>query len=130
MDKLKQLVLQLFKFGISGIICFIIDYICLYLFSHLFNYLISAAIAYIISTIFNYLLSIHYVFNSKENSKIKEIIIFILLSIIGLFLTEFCMYLFTDICNFYYMLSKIFSTATVMIFNFVTRKIFLEKNLL
>lgn len=126
-SKLKRLIYQVFKFCMVGGICSLIDYVCLYVLAHIFNYLTAAAISYIISTVINYVLSMRYVFVSKNDSKTKEMTIFMVLSLIGLVATELCMYVFTDIFKCHYMISKIFSIAIVMIFNFVTRKIFLEK---
>ncbi|MGG7171764.1 hypothetical protein ACQPV1_00365 [Clostridium neonatale] len=37
------------------------------------------------------------------------------------------MRIMVDILNVYYMISKIFATCIVMIWNFISRKIFLEK---
>ena len=46
--------------------------------------------------------------------------------ILGLLLTELLMWLLSDKLGVHYMLSKIVVTGIVMVFNFVTRKIFLE----
>ena len=119
------------KFGVVGGIAFIIDYICLIISKEIFglSVLLSAAIAFIISVIFNYILSIKWVFNvNKEIDQKKNFIIFIVLSIIGLILTEIIMWFGTDIIKISYLIVKIFATAIVMIFNFITRKIFLERN--
>ena len=48
-------------------------------------------------------------------------------SIIGLGLNDLFVWLITDICHVYYMISKVIATVFVMIFNFVTRKKFLEQ---
>lgn len=119
------------KFGVVGGIAFIIDYIYLIISKEIFglSVLLSAAIAFIISVIFNYILSIKWVFNvNKEIDQKKNFIIFIVLSIIGLILTEIIMLFGTDIIKISYLIVKIFATAIVMIFNFITRKIFLERN--
>lgn len=119
------------KFGVVGGIAFIIDYICLIISKEIFglSVLLSAAIAFIISVIFNYILSIKWVFNvNKEIDQKKNFIIFIVLSIIGLILTEIIMWFGTDIIKISYLIVKIFATAIVMVFNFITRKIFLERN--
>ena len=47
-------------------------------------------------------------------------------SIIGLILTEVIMFIGTDIININYLIVKIVATAIVMVFNFITRKMFLE----
>ena len=51
---------------------------------------------------------------------------FIILSIVGLILTEIIMWFGTDILKIHYLIVKIVATAIVMVFNFVTRKMFLE----
>ena len=93
------------------------------------TYLVSCALSFIVSTIVNYILSMRFVFESKENvNKTVEFILFVIMSTIGLGLTELLMFLAVDKLNIYYMISKIVVTGIVMIYNFVTRKIFLEKH--
>ncbi len=130
-NKLKnnKLFNQILKFGVVGGIAFVIDYITLIVCKEIFNInvLLSAAIAFTVSVIFNYILSIKWVFdvNKDKNSK-KNFIIFIIFSIIGLGLTELIMWFGTDIIKINYLIVKIIATGIVMIFNFITRKIFLE----
>ena len=57
----------------------------------------------------------------------KEFIVFVLLSIVGLGVNELCMWLGTDLMGIHYMITKIGATAIVMVYNFVTRKMFIEK---
>ena len=91
------------------------------------NVLVSAAIAFTVSVIFNYILSIKWVFDvDKSKSEKKNFVIFIVFSIIGLLLTELIMWVGTDILKVNYLLVKIIATAIVMVFNFITRKLFLE----
>lgn len=126
-----KLLKQLFGFGIVGIICFIIDYGLMIILTEVvgLTYLVSCALSFIISTIVNYILSMRYVFESKENvNKTAEFILFVIMSTIGLGLTELLMFLAVGKLNIYYMISKIVVTGIVMIYNFVTRKIFMEKH--
>ena len=127
---MKKIIKQLFKFGLVGGICFLIDYSILYICTDIFkiHYLISSVISFTISTIFNYILSIKWVFNLKENrNSKKDFVNFIVFSVIGLILNQIIMWFGVDILNIYYMITKIISTCIVMCFNFITRKIFLEK---
>ncbi len=127
----KQLFIQIFRFVIVGGLAFIIDYITLIFFKEIIglSLLSSAAIAFITSVIFNYIMSIKWVFDvDEEKSAKKNFIIFIVLSIIGLAITELIMYIGSDKLSINYLIVKIFATAIVMVFNFITRKIFLEKN--
>ena len=90
-------------------------------------YLISTTVGFIVSVIFNYFASMRYVFVHKEGlSRQKEFIIFIVLSVIGLILNDVLMWLFVDLITIDYRISKIGVTALVMVYNFITRKIFLD----
>lgn len=128
---MKKLFNQLIKFGVVGVIAFIIDYGIMVLLTEVFNIqsLISAAISFTISVIFNYIASIKWVFdvNKEKNNKAKELIIFIILSVIGLGINELIMWIMDKNFGIYYMISKIIATIVVMCYNFVTRKLFLEK---
>lgn len=126
---MRKLIEQIMKFGVVGFLCFFIDYGLMILFTEAFhiNYLISAALSFSISTIVNYSLSMRYVFKSKKDAnKINEFILFVVLSVIGLGVNEAAMWIAVEGLGIHYMISKIGATAVVMVFNFVTRKIFLE----
>ena len=128
-EKSEKLLLQIFKFIMVGGLAFVIDYLTLILCKEVFNLnvLVSAAIAFTVSVIFNYILSIKWVFDvDKSKSEKKNFIIFIVFSIIGLLLIELIMWIGTDILKVNYLLVKIIATAIVMVFNFITRKLFLE----
>lgn len=126
-----SLMRQLLKFGIVGVICFGIDYGLMILLIELsgLDYLLSSGISFGASVVVNYFLSMRFVFTSKEkNSKVKEFVIFVVLSVMGLLLTVVLMRLSVENLGFHYMQSKIVITGIVMAFNFVTRKVFLEQN--
>lgn len=128
--KTQKILIQIFRFGIVGVIAFIIDYATLILCKEVFglSVLLSAAIAFTVSVVINYILSVAWVFDvDKEKDKRKNFIIFIIFSIIGLGLTELIMWIGTDLMHINYLIVKIIATIIVMVFNFITRKIFLEK---
>nr|WP_288645596.1 GtrA family protein [uncultured Mediterraneibacter sp.] len=127
---MKKLIAQVLKFGVVGGTAFLIDYSIMIALTEFFgiNYLISSGISFVVSVIYNYILSVHWVFDvDKNGNKKKEFVVFILLSVIGLGLNQLLMWIFVSKVHVFYMLSKIFVTAIVMIYNFVTRKFFLEK---
>ena len=125
----KNLMRQIIRFGIIGGIAFLIDYVVLYMCKEWLglHVLLSAGISFTISVIFNYIASVKWVFDvDKEKDPKKNFIIFIVLSIVGLIITEIIMWFGTDILHIHYLIVKIIATAIVMVFNFVTRKMFLE----
>lgn len=127
---MKKLILQMVKFGAVGFLCFFIDYGIMLLLTELagVNYLISCSISFSVSVIVNYLLSMHFVFAAKANMKKRtQFVIFVILSVIGLGLNQLFMWLFVDLAHIPYQIAKLAVTAIVMLFNFVTRKVFLEE---
>ena len=128
-EKTEKLFLQIFKFVMVGGLAFIIDYVTLIICTEIFKFpiLLGSAIAFSLSVIVNYILSVKWVFDVDENkSKSKNFIIFIIFSVIGLILTEIIMWLGVDIIKISYLIVKIIATLLVMVFNFITRKLFLE----
>ena len=102
---MKKLIDQIMRFGIVGVLAFFIDYGVMVALTELFGvyYLLSACISFTVSVIFNYVCSMKFVFTRREDiSLAREFVTFVLLSII-------------------------FATAVVMVWNFVSRKIWLEK---
>ena len=125
----KKLFQQIFKFAIVGGLAFLIDYCLLFILTEFINihYLISSIISFIVSLIFNYVLSIKWVFDVTKKQTYKEIIVFVILSVIGLGINQLIMYVGVDKLSIHYMIIKLLATVIVMIWNFITRKIFIEK---
>ena len=130
-EKIKnnKLMMQILKFGIVGGTSFIIDYGIFTILSQLLHvhYLISSILSFSISVIYNYILSIKWVFDVNKKQGIKEFITFIILSVIGLIINSIILYISVDLMHIHEMISKIIATALVMVYNFITRKIFIEK---
>lgn len=117
------------KFGAVGIIAFVIDYGLLAFCTEILhiNYLVSATIGFTVSVIFNYIASMRYVFTHKEGlSRSKEFVIFVILSVIGLIINNALLWAGVELLGIHYLIVKIGATAVVTIWNFVTRKIFLD----
>lgn len=126
---MKKLIAQFMKFGIVGVIAFVIDYGVMIFLTEVFGvpYLISTTISFVVSVIFNYFASMRFVFKRKDDmSRRREFTIFIVLSVCGLGINDLLMWLMVDSLYIDYRLSKIVVTVVVAVWNFVTRKIFLE----
>ena len=127
--KHEKLFIQIFKFAIVGGIATIIDFVFLYLFREFLHFpvILANTLSFCISVIYNYIASVRWVFDvNKEKNAKRQFVIFIVFSVIGLLLNDLIMWLSVDFLNIYYLLAKIIATFIVMIFNFVTRKLFLE----
>ena len=126
---MKKLIIQLIKFGIVGVVATVIDFGVLMLLTEMLHIdvLVSSAVAFSVSVIANYILSMLFVFKGGKNGKVKEFILFVVLSVGGLLINQFIMWLGTEILMLYYLWVKVFACIFVPIYNFVTRKIFLEK---
>ena len=127
---MKKLISQIIKFGFVGFLCFFIDYgIMVFLTEALkINYLISSGCSFSVSVIVNYILSIKFVFDAdRDANKVKQFLVFLFFSIGGLIINQIVMWVAVDLLGIFYMISKIGATAIVMVYNFITRKLFIEK---
>lgn len=121
---------KIVNFGLVGVFATLLEYILLIVFKELLDMdvLLASGVAFTISLCFNYYLSIKYVFiDKKKMSKIKEILGFFLTAIIGLIINQIVMFFFVEVISLYYLFSKVIATGIVMVWNFVSRHIFLEK---
>ncbi len=125
----QDLLIKIAKFIIVGGIATIISGIVFFLCDHFLkmSVLISNTIAFMISVIYNFWASCKYVFDvDKNKNKIRIFSEFIVFAIIGYFLTEVLLWIIVDKLKWDHMIAWLFVTTIVMIFNFITRKIFLE----
>lgn len=145
---MKKLIEQMIKFGLVGALSFVIDFVITMTVAWGLRKggigtdiaaLVGAFFGFVISVIVNYLLSMKFVFVRKEDmNRKKEFVIFVSLSVVGLAINEIIIMLALmiskEFANSLYNNhpdvitagAKIFATAVVMVYNFVTRKIFLE----
>ena len=120
---------QFGKFAIVGLTSLAVDYALLMFLVEACeaDLFFSTTVSFIVSVVFNYLASMKYVFSHKSDmSRKREFAIFIALSVAGLLINDAIMWAGTEIASIDYRIVKIAATAIVMVWNFITRKIFLD----
>lgn len=128
---MEKLLKQIVKFGFVGGTAFVIDAGVLMILSKYvgINYMIANVISFTVSVIYNYVMSMKFVFEvNTETSKEKNFVQFIILSIIGLGINEVIMKLCVGLWTLPLLISKMLATAIVMVYNFISRKLLLEKH--
>lgn len=129
---MSALIEQVMKFGVVGALAFAVDYGVLMLLSQLcgIDPVIAAAISFCVSVVFNYLASMRYVFVHREDlGAAHEFALFIILSVIGLGINEVIMWLGTQALGtsgLAVTVVKVCATTVVMIWNFLSRKKWLD----
>lgn len=130
--RMKKLIEQILKFGVVGIIATVIDFGVLYVLSQPLGMdpVISAGISFCVSLVFNYVASMRYVFTHRQDmSRSREFVIFLVLSLIGLAINEAIMAAGVAVLGssaLAVMGTKVLATAIVMVWNFVSRKKWLD----
>ena len=129
---MRKLIEQILKFGVVGVVAFLIDYGVLMLLSQLLGMdpVLSAGISFCVSVVFNYVASMRFVFTHRDDmSRQREFAIFIVLSVVGLIINELCMIAGVSVLGdsaLAVTATKVFATAVVMVWNFVSRKRWLD----
>lgn len=126
---MKTLLAQLAKFGVVGVVATVIDFGVMNLLHYALHLdiLIANTAGFTISLIFNYVASMKFVFEHRDDmSRKREFVIFVVLSIIGLLLNDGIVLALNKGLSLEANIAKVAATALVMIYNFVTRKVFLD----
>lgn len=147
-DKRKKLIAQVLKFGLVGGLSFLIDFVITMIVSAICRGVgtsvetaaaVGGLFGFCISLVFNYFMSMKFVFERRDDmDRKKEFAIFAFLSVIGLGINELILYFGVVICNKAVPMSadypsivtalvKMFATGVVMVYNFISRKMTLEK---
>ena len=126
---LRLLVKQFLRFLIVGGISFIVDFgLYTLLYRYGTPYIAASITSFIISVIVNYWLSRQYVFEIQPDvSILVEFILYLILNIVALGLNTLILFISVHHFSFNPLVGKLIATAIVLIFNFITRKLLLEK---
>lgn len=125
----RKLGIQLWRFGITGFMAFLLDIGILYVLTEYFGiyYLAAALVSFVAAVLFQYCMGTKYIFGHREDMKpAAELVVFTVLSAVGLGMNEGIMWLFVEQVNIQYLAAKVLTTGIVMGWNFISRKLFLE----
>ena len=120
----RERMLEIIRFCFVGGVSFLMDYSILFALTEFAGvyYLYSSAISFSITVVFNYWLCVIYVLKDAQKQSARRAIIFFSTGIVGLGLNQLCMWFFVDVAGIYYMIAKIFATAIVTIWNYITKR--------
>ncbi len=117
------------KYCIVGLIGTFLDLSILYILVDIFNIGVfySVSISFIISATNNFLLNNIWTFSDKDNyfeyqSGYYKYIKFMFISVIGLLLTLFFMFIYHHIFMIWYLMSKILTSIMVLLWNYYANK--------
>jgi putative flippase GtrA len=125
MVRLKGFSYQFIRYFIVAFIGYCFDFGTLIILHELLSvhYLIAASCGFVLGLVVVYILSSKYVFGeSKIKSKSTEFGLFALIGVIGLGILNILMWVFTDIFLVNYIVSKVFATVFVYVWNFLARR--------
>lgn len=129
LEKHQKILVQMAKFVITGVIATALDWLTFYLlvYKAQMDPLIAQIFAFLVATLFNYYTNTRWVFETtKKKTKTRLITEFFVLSAVGLGISEGMLAILINGLKMNDMLAKMITTAVTMVFNYVTRKLFLE----
>ena len=125
---LKPLIEQFLKFGVVGALATLIDYGILMVLSQVAGWdpLPASAVSFTVSLVFNYAASMRFVFERRDDlSRRRELA----LSLVGLAINSALMWAGTEVLGdgpLAVTVTKVVATGVVMLWNFASRKRWLE----
>jgi len=91
-----------------------------------YSSVLGTSTGFVCGLVFNYIMSVKFVFLNKEYAKtFNGAMLFTVLSVVGFLIHLFGMWVFFELLKINYWAVKIVITAFVLVFNYVTRKIFI-----
>lgn len=115
--------LQFLRYLFVGGSAFIADSGALWLLERVgLHYLFAGVPAFIIGLTVNYIMSKWLVFKNDSISPAVEFLIYGVIGVIGLGLTELIMHLLTEYAHLYFMISKVIAAAAVTLWNYFGKK--------
>lgn len=120
----KNNIIQFIKYCFVGGIATVFDWSTYSLLLYLnIEYLLATAGGFIIGIIINYLISKKTVFTTESKVGKYDLLLYFLIGLIGLGFSIALMYIFVDILTINKIVSRMITTAIVLVWNFLARKL-------
>jgi len=138
-NKWRQLIKEFARYLVVGGTAFLVDYGVLFVFSHFvfqsmgdIGIYLATALGFVAGLVYNYILSLLWVFQGakarNQGKSVGAFLLFAIIGIIGLLLTEGGMYVGYQLLHIHYMIVKLFVAAVVLLWNYGARKIMIFKD--
>lgn len=123
-DDIKNNIKQFLKYGISGGLAFILEYSTFYILNNLAGlwYIWSNSIAMTLGFVLSFLLNRYWSFKATSANALKQLIMYGILFVVNLGISNLLMMLFIDALGINSMISKILAIGVLMCWNFVIYK--------
>lgn len=120
----SRLLVQALRYGAAAFLGFMADYAALLTLKEWcgLHYLVAVPIAFVAGVAINYLVGVTFVFRRESRALAGELMLFLLISLAALGLTEALMYMLTDLLSIDYRFSRIVTGAFTYLFNFLLRR--------
>ena len=119
-----RVVKQFLKFAIVGAIGTCVDVAILVLLKEVvgLNVYVANFFSFSLAVINNYTLNSRWTFGDQEKEHKRQIVQFVIISVVGLALSEMLLYFFHDILNLYYLVAKVLGILIVLFWNFFANR--------
>ncbi len=123
-DEKKLRFFEILQFCLVGLVSLIVEYLLLYTLTEFIGiyYLLSSGISYTMATVLNYYLCVKFVFEGATKQTLRQSVLFISSSLIGLVLNQVCMMLFVEYLRINYLVAKLYSTIVGTVWNYLMKK--------
>jgi dolichyl-phosphate beta-glucosyltransferase len=112
------------KYATVGVLGTAIDLGALYLLVEYaqMDVILASVLSFLLAVVNNFILNKAWTFQNKSKNYRKLFIKFLIVSLVGLLLTIFCMQLFVNVAHIWYMFAKVITSLIVLSWNFLGNK--------
>lgn len=113
---------ELFRFVLVGGISAVVEYALYFLFKPAFGYLVGNVVAFACTNIVTFILTRKYVFNSSDENKAQEAMLFTVCLAGALVTNQIALWALVEFGQMDDRIAKIIAIAVTVVWNFFTRK--------